>query len=74
MRAQLVGRKNCHLCGEAAAALRSLGTPVEELDVDADPELFRLYDFRVPVLLIDGRVVGEGRLTEASLRSLLARG
>jgi len=47
---------------------------LEELDVAADPELFRLYDFRVPVLLIDGRVVGEGRLTEASLRTLLARG
>ncbi len=74
MRAQLVGRKDCHLCSEAAAALHSIGVAVEELDVDADPELFRLYDFRVPVLLIDGRVVGEGRLTEASLRSLLALG
>jgi len=72
MRVQLVSRRECHLCSEASGALRSLDVEVEELDVDADPELFRLYDFRVPVLLIAGRVVGEGRLTEPSLRSLLA--
>jgi len=39
--------------------------------VDADSELFRLYDFRVPVLLVDGRVVGEGRLDERAVRRAL---
>jgi len=39
--------------------------------VDADPELFRLYDFRVPVLLVDGRVVGEGPLDEQTLKRAL---
>jgi len=39
-------------------------------DVDADPELFRLYDFRVPVVLLGGRVVAEGRI-DASVLSRL---
>lgn len=42
-------------------------------DVDADPELFRLYDFRVPVVLAAGRVLAEGVLTEADA-ARIARG
>jgi hypothetical protein len=42
--------------------------------VDSDPELFRLYDWRVPVLLWNGRVLLEGRIDanaiqEAGIRS-----
>ncbi len=42
-------------------------------DVDEDPELSRLYDFRVPVVLVDGRVVGEGRLNRQALSRALSR-
>jgi glutaredoxin len=59
---QLVGREGCHLCQEAEETLSDLGVAFERLDVDADPELERLYDFRVPVLLVDGRMAAEGRL------------
>jgi len=67
----LVTRRGCHLCEEALAALRAMGVEPRLLDVDADPELSRLYDFRVPVLLADGRVVAEGRLDPSTLRRAL---
>ncbi len=71
MEVELVTRKGCHLCDDAYDLLRQLRVEPRVRDVDLDPELFRLYDFRVPVLLIDGRVVGEGRLDEQALRRAL---
>jgi len=69
MDVDVVTRRGCHLCADAVALLRELGVEPRELDVDGDPELFALYDFRVPVVLVDGRPVGEGRLD----RDILAR-
>lgn len=71
MQVELVTRRGCHLCDDARDLLRQLGVEPQIRDVDADPELFRLYDFRVPVLLLDGRVVGEGQLNEQALRRAL---
>jgi len=68
---ELVTRRGCHLCEDTRDLLRQLGVEPKVRDVDADPELFRLYDFRVPVLLLDGRVVGEGRLDEQAVRRAL---
>lgn len=59
---QLLTRRGCHLCQEAEAALTRAGVEFEAVDVDADAELFRLYDFRVPVLLREGRPVLEGKI------------
>jgi hypothetical protein len=33
--------------------------------------LHRLYDFRVPIVLVDGTVVAEGRITRQSLEATL---
>ena len=71
MAVELVTRQGCHLCDDTAAALRALGIPATARDVDADPELLRLYDFRVPVILRDGQVVAEGRITVEALLALL---
>jgi glutaredoxin len=68
---ELVTRRGCHICDEALDVLRAHGVEPRLRNVDADSELFRLYDFRVPVLLVDGRVVGEGRLDERSVRRAL---
>ena len=68
----LVTRNGCHLCEHALSALRELGHEPEQADVDAD-ELFRLYDWRVPVLLIDGQVVAEGQITKESALAALGR-
>jgi ribosomal protein S18 acetylase RimI-like enzyme/glutaredoxin len=67
MDVQLITRQGCHLCEEALALLRELGVEPRRRDVDADAQLFALYDFRVPVVLVDGRVVGEGRLDRRAL-------
>jgi predicted thioredoxin/glutaredoxin len=67
----LVTRKDCHLCGDALASLRSLGVEPELRDVDSDAQLHALYDWRVPVVLLAGRVVAEGRIDRDTLRRAL---
>jgi hypothetical protein len=51
----------------------SLPLDFVELDIDADPELRRLYDWEVPVLDIDGRKAFKYRVTEVELRRRLVR-
>ena len=70
MKVVLVTRKDCHLCDQALAALRSMGVEPQLEDVDADEELHRLYDFRVPVILVDDRVVAEGKIDQDHLRAV----
>ncbi len=72
MKVELITRQGCHLCDDALAALRSVGVEPQLRDVDADEDLFALYDWRVPVVLIDARVVAEGRIDQEGLRKLLA--
>jgi predicted thioredoxin/glutaredoxin len=72
MRVVLVTRQGCHLCDQALESLRSLGVEPELADVDVEHDLFDLYDWRVPVVLVDGRVVGEGKIDPEALRRFLA--
>ena len=72
MRLVLVTREGCHLCDEALRLLQELGVQPELSDVDTDDELHRLYDFRVPVVLIDGVIVAEGRIRRDQLAAALA--
>lgn len=69
----LITREGCHLCDQALALLRELGHEPHLADVDADDELFRVYDWRVPVVLADGVVIGEGRITRQILQTALKR-
>jgi predicted thioredoxin/glutaredoxin len=73
VRIVLVTREGCHLCDEALSILRDLGLHPELADVDADDDLHRLYDFRVPVVLLDGAIVAEGKITRESLKAALNR-
>jgi glutaredoxin len=70
---ELITRHGCHLCDEALVLLQSLGVEPELRDVDLDTGLFAEYDFRVPVVRVDGRVVGEGAIRRESLVRALAR-
>ena len=72
MKVVLVTREGCHLCDEALSLLQDLGVDPELADVDADDELHRLYDFRVPVVLLDGAVAAEGKVTRDQLVRVLA--
>ena len=74
MRLLLVTRQGCSLCDQALAHLRELGHEPELADVDADDRLHDLYDWRVPVLLLDDRVVAEGKITREQLERSVGRG
>jgi predicted thioredoxin/glutaredoxin len=67
----LVTRQGCHLCDQALALLREIGMEPDLADVDADDDLYRLYDWRVPVVLADGVVVAEGRVDRDRLLKAL---
>ena len=68
-----VTREGCGLCEKAERALWTLGIPYVRRDVDQDPGLFRLYTFRVPVLLLGEAVLLEGAFGEKELLALVAR-
>jgi glutaredoxin len=71
MKLTLYTRVNCHLCDEAKAALERVRAlepfDLEVLDVDADPDLKRQYDWEVPVILVDGEKWAKYRFEEAAL-------
>jgi len=69
----LVTRQGCHLCEQALALLRELGHEPHLADVDTDEELFRLYDWRVPVVLAAGIAIAEGNITRGRLEKALQR-
>lgn len=71
MQVVLVTRQGCHLCDQALAMLQELNLHPDVLDVDTDDELYRLYDWRVPVILADGVVIAEGRVNRDRLRETL---
>jgi predicted thioredoxin/glutaredoxin len=71
MAVTLVTRAGCHLCDLALSLLREIGCEPELAEGDADQRLHDLYDWRVPVVLLDGRVIAEGRIDPDRLRSAL---
>jgi predicted thioredoxin/glutaredoxin len=71
VRVVLVTRKGCHLCDDALRFLRDLGVDPELADVDADDALFDLYDWRVPVVTVDGHPIAEGKITREQLSRAL---
>jgi predicted thioredoxin/glutaredoxin len=74
MRPVLVTRKGCSLCDVALGLLLELGHDPQLADVDADDRLHDLYDWRVPVVLIDGRVAAEGKITREQLEKAVGKG
>ena len=74
MRLVLVTRQGCSLCDQALGLLRDLGHEPELADVDADDRLHDLYDWRVPVVLRDGAVVAEGKITLEQLQKAVGKG
>jgi glutaredoxin len=74
----LYTRADCCLCNDAKAVLlharRKAAFEMEEIDIDADPALQRLYSDEVPVIAIDGRKAFKYRVTESELlKKLKAR-
>ena len=72
----LYGRLGCHLCDE----VRELVLPIvreagdielEEVDIEADDELFAQLLERIPVLELDGDMIGELEPDPSALRAAL---
>jgi glutaredoxin len=74
----IYSREQCHLCEEALETVEAVAASVEatveieEVDVDADPDLAAEYGDRVPYVFVDGRPAFKFRVDESELRSRLA--
>jgi hypothetical protein len=65
-------REGCHLCDEARPVLekvaKGMNVGIQEVDIDGDDELTKLYGLRVPVILgTHDRVLAEGVINDRKL-------
>lgn len=71
----LYTKPGCHLCDEARDALLAVqqGQPfdLEEINIQADAELFAVYRERIPVVLVNGTFLTEDTVDEERLHQLL---
>ena len=75
-RLTLYGRPDCHLCDEARSLVTELvaeagDVELVERNIDEDETLLRRYLERIPVIELDGRIIGELVPDPGSLRSSL---
>ena len=65
----------CGLCAETFCILARVALDsaieIERVDVAANPDLFRRYGLRVPVIAVDGRELDAAGVGEAGLRAFL---
>jgi hypothetical protein len=77
-RLTLYSRPGCHLCDDMKAVIDRVAGRVplvlERVDISADEALERRYGHDIPVLLVDGRLAGKHRITEAELVRKLGGG
>jgi len=70
-RVTLYTRAGCCLCDDAKrvlkAARQQAGFDLEEIDIDADPELRRRYNDDVPVIAINGSKAFKYKVSEQEL-------
>ena len=71
----LYGKADCHLCDDAREMLEGWAGEREfellEVDIRRDLELMERYRYRIPVIMVDGIEVLEGRFDEADLVAAL---
>lgn len=75
-RITLYAQAGCHLCDEARALIEPLlaarpDLELVEIDIAADEALHRRYLERIPVIELDGRVIGELVPDPQALRAAL---
>jgi glutaredoxin len=67
----LYGKPGCHLCDDAREVVERVRAdhPFElrEVDVSLDPQLYREYGERIPVVEVDGEELFELHVEEAAL-------
>jgi len=67
VRVIIYSRPGCHLCEEAKQAIQAAECneeyTLEEINIESDPELLRLYRHDIPIITIDGVEAFRHRLT-----------
>lgn len=70
------GKSGCHLCDDALELLARLRPEypheVTKIDITSDAQLFRRYDVRIPVIVVDGVDELDPPITEERLRRALS--
>lgn len=73
VRAVLYTKKDCGLCEKMKDQMTQANCPglytLEEVDIEADPELFTRYKFDIPVLCINGVEAFRHRLSADEFRA-----
>jgi glutaredoxin len=73
----LYAKAGCHLCEDAAEAVRRIaterGVELDEVDISLDPVLHRRYGERIPVVALNGEEVMELVVDATKLREELDR-
>lgn len=76
-RVNIYTRPGCHLCDEAKAEIARAGCSslfvLEEINIDEDPALTRLYGYDIPVVTINGAHAFKHRLTAQDFKRELRR-
>lgn len=74
---RVYGRESCYLCDELVAHLDTLSRRYEfdlvKIDIGPDPGLMRLHGERVPVVEINGKEIGWGRIPPGIVEQHLAQ-
>lgn len=75
VRVVIYSRPGCHLCEEAKQAIQTAECSeeytLEEINIESDPELLRLYRYEIPVITLDGQEAFRHRLTSDEFRQRL---
>ncbi len=71
----LYSKPGCHLCADTRSQLEQLrhefDLRVEEIDITADPELFKKYFDKIPVLWIDDHIQLAAPIRQTEIRAAL---
>lgn len=78
---ELFSRTGCHLCEVAKSEIEALREELapehlfdlKEFFIDGDPKLEAEYGIMVPVILINGKIHGYGRVERERMRSVLIK-
>ncbi len=59
-------KAGCHLCEEARDMLEDIAAlttyELTEIDIRGNPDIFEKYRYRIPVIIINGETLIEGRI------------
>lgn len=77
----LIGKDGCHLCDVAREVIETVvaelpdaaadAVELDELSIQDDPALFELWWEKIPVILVDGEVLGHWRIAPERLRAAI---